>query len=143
MAQGNIQIQRFTIDHQVTREYTRFNVHGTQLTVRLLPSFEEDDHNPMSQFLATVTEMFDYALRVCYDSDMVGITISNEDNVQDRGIGISFRRKNEITGDVIWSVFENVAQSNARFNVLYKIVMTVHPVKKPTSHGRFAAKVEH
>jgi len=32
---------------------------------------------------------------------MVGITISNEVNVQYKAIGISFRRKDKITGDVI------------------------------------------
>ena len=66
---------------------------------------------------------------------MVGITISNEVEVKDRAIGISFRRKDQITGDVIWSVFEKVAQSNARFNALDKLVMTVHSVKMPIGHG--------
>jgi hypothetical protein len=66
---------------------------------------------------------------------MIGITISNEVNVKDRAIGISFRRKDQITGDVIWSVFEKVAQSNARFNALDKLVMTVHSVKMPIGHG--------
>jgi hypothetical protein len=60
----------------------------------------------MSHFLASVTELFEYALQNCEDSDMVGIAISNEVNVQDKAIGISFRRKDQITGDVIWSVFE-------------------------------------
>ena len=55
--------------------------------------------------------------------------------MQDRAIGISFRRRDQITGDVIWSVFEKVAQSNARFNALNKLVMTVHSVKMPTGHG--------
>jgi hypothetical protein len=59
--------------------------------------------------------------------------------VKDRAIGISFRRKDQITGDVIWSVFE-VAQSNARFNALDKLVMTVHYVKMPIGHGRGIAK---
>ena len=65
--------------------------------------------------------MFEYALRDLEDSDMIGVTISNEVNVKDRAIGISFRRKDQIT-DVIWSVFEKVAQSNARFNALDKLV---------------------
>ena len=47
---------------------------------------------------------------------MVGITISNEVNVADKVIGISLRRKDQITPDVIWSVFGKVAQSSARFN---------------------------
>jgi len=66
---------------------------------------------------------------------MVGITISNEINVQDKAIRISFRRKDQITGDVICSVFEKVAQSNARFNALDKLVMTVHSVKMPIGFG--------
>jgi hypothetical protein len=37
---------------------------------------------------------------------------------------------------VIWSVFEKVAQSNARFNALDKQVVTVHSVKMPIGHGR-------
>jgi hypothetical protein len=49
---------------------------------------------------------------------MVGITISNEENVQDKAIGISFRRRDQLSPDVIWSGFGKVAQSNARFNAL-------------------------
>jgi len=141
MAQDDIQTLRFTIDEEQTRQYRRFNAKGTQLTVRLLPPSEgEEDSNPMSHFLARVTELFEYALRDCEDNDMIGVTISNEVNVKDRAIEISFRRKDQITGDVIWSVFEKVAQSNARFNALDKLVMTVHSVKMPTSHGRIATK---
>ena len=115
MAQDDIEIQIFTIEEEQTREYRRFNAQGTQITVRLLPPPEGQEYpNPMSHFLVSVTELFEYALRDLEDSYMVGITISNEVEVTDRAIGISFRRKDKITGDVIWSVFEKVAQSNAR-----------------------------
>ena len=53
--------------------------------------------------------MFEYALRDVSDSDMVGITIQNQVNQNDKPIGISFRRKDHLAGDVIWSVFERVA----------------------------------
>jgi len=88
----------------------------------------------MSHFLDSVTELFEYALRDLEDSDMIGITISNEVNVKERAIGINFRRKDQITGDVIWSVFEKVTQSNARFNALDKLVVTVHSVRMPVGH---------
>jgi len=101
----------------------------------LPPPVGEEDSNPMSHFLDSVTELFEYALRDLEDSDMIGITISNEVNVKDRAIGISFRRKDQITGDVIWSVFEKVTQSNARFNALDKLVVTVHSVRMPAGHG--------
>jgi hypothetical protein len=73
---------------------------------------------------------------------MVGVTITNEENVQDKAIGISFRRKDQITSEVIWSVLGKVAQSNARFNALDKLIMTVHYVKLPVGNGgnRITAK---
>jgi hypothetical protein len=69
---------RFMIEEEQTRQYRRFNAQGTQLTVRLLPPPGGEDPNPMSHFLDSVTELFQRALRDLEDSDMVGITISNE-----------------------------------------------------------------
>jgi len=137
MAQDNRQSPppRFTIEEEQTILYRRFNAQGTQFTVRLLPPHEGQDSNPMSHFLDSVTELFEYALRDLEDSDMVGITISNDVAVKDRAIAISFRRRDQIKGDVIWSVFEKVAQSNARFNALDKLVMTVHSVRMPAGNG--------
>jgi hypothetical protein len=65
---------------------------GTELTVRLLPPYEEEDSNPMSHFLASVTDLFEDALRNCDDSDMVEITTSNKVNVQNKAVAVSFRR---------------------------------------------------
>jgi hypothetical protein len=68
----------FTIDDEINRQYRRFNTMGTQLTVRLLPP--SDDTDPVTHFLTSVNDLFEYALRDCSDSDMVGITIRNEVN---------------------------------------------------------------
>jgi len=116
---------RFTIDGEINRQYRRFNAEGSQLTVRLLPPIVGEDMNPVSHFLVSVTDLFEYALRNCNDSDMVGIMISNEVNMRDKAVGVSVRRKDQITPGVIWSVFEKVAQSNARFNALDKMVIVV------------------
>jgi hypothetical protein len=70
---------RFTIKEEITKEYRRFNAVGTQLTARLLPPV---DSNPMSYFLASVSDLFEHALQNYKDSDMVGITISNEENLR-------------------------------------------------------------
>jgi len=101
---------------------------------------EGEVSNPASHFLASVSDLFEYALQNCDDSDMVGITISNEVNLTDKAIGISFRRKDQITPDVIWLVLGKVVQSNARFNALDKLVMTVYSVEMPIGHGRIALK---
>ena len=129
---------RFMIDGQIRRKYRRFNTTGTERMVRLLPP--PDDDNPMSHFQASVTDLFEYALRDCQDSDMVGLTIRNEANVQDESIGFSFRHKDQISEILIWSVFEKVVQSNARFNTLDRLVVVVHWVAMPVGFGRVKTK---
>jgi len=115
--------RKFTIIDEITRQYRRFNTVGTQITVRLLsppsntvrplpPPSNENVSNPISQFLDSVTDLCEYALRNCDDSDMVSISIRNEVKVKDKAIGISFRRKDQLSPDLILSVWEKVTQSN-------------------------------
>jgi len=89
----------------------------------------------VGHFLASVNEIFEYALQDVSDSDMVGITIQNQVKQNLKPIRISFRRKDQFSGEVIWSVFEKVSQSNSRFNVLDTLVVTVHSVKMPAGLG--------
>ena len=126
--------RRFKIETKITTQYRRFNAVGTQLTVRLQPS--PDEENPVSHFLASVNDLFEHALQGVSDSDMVGITIQNEVSQNDKAIGFSFRRKDQLAGDVIWSVFEKLSQSNSRFSALDKLVVTVHSVRMPVGFGR-------
>ena len=57
--------------------------------------------------------LFEHALQDVGDGDMVGIAIHNESNQNDKPIGISFRHRDQISVDAVWSVFEKVTQSNA------------------------------
>jgi hypothetical protein len=66
---------------------------------------------------------------------MVGIAFRNEVYQIDKPIGICFRRRNQISGDVIWSVFEKVSQSNSRFNALDTLNIEVHAVRMPAGFG--------
>jgi len=56
--------------------------------------------------------------------------------MQDKAIGISFSRKDQLSEEVIWSVFNKVAQSNARFNALDKLVVVVHSIKMSVGFGK-------
>jgi len=94
--------RRFEIYDTVRRQYRRYNAVGTQLTARLLTPADNGD--PVGHFLASVNELFEYALQDASDSDMVGITIQNQVNQNDKTVGISFRRKDQLSGEVIWSL---------------------------------------
>jgi len=60
-----------------------------------------DNKNPVPKFLAS----FNY-LRHVDDSDMVGMTIQNQVNQNNKPIRISFRLKDQCSADVISRVFE-------------------------------------
>ena len=62
---------------------------------------------------------------------MVGISIHNADNQQDRPIELSFRKRN-----VLWNVFEKMMQSNARYQALDTRTFHVHSVRMPVGFDK-------
>ena len=102
--------QSFEIVREIRRQYRRFSTTGTQLTVRLNPP-SSPDANPIVYFLASVNDMFEHTLRDVGDGDMVGIANHNESNQNDKPIGISFRRRDQLSQYAIRSVFEVASQT--------------------------------
>jgi len=126
--------RRFEIMDTNTRLYRRYNIVGRQIIVRLITPSENS--NSVAYFLASVADRFKHLIRDVDDADMVGLTIQNQVNQNDKPIGISFRRKDQLSGEVFRSVFEKVSQSNSRFNALDTLVVTVHSVRMPVGFGR-------
>ena len=58
----------------------------------------------------------------------------------DKPIGIRFRRKDQLSDEVILSVFSKVAQSNARYNAMDRLIVVIHSVKLPVGFGKTAVK---
>jgi len=130
--------RRFDILDSNTRQYRQYNAVGRQITARLIPP--SDNSDPVTYSVASVNDLFEHVLRDVGDSDMLEITIQNQGNQNDKPIGISFRRKDQLSADVIWSVFEKVSQSNSRFDALYTLVVTVHSVRMTVGFGKRAIK---
>jgi hypothetical protein len=86
-----ISTPRFEISSEIDRQYRHFYAMGTELTVQTLPTADPKSIDPMSHFIDTVN-ILECALYDRSDSDMVGLTICNDQNVADRAVGISFRR---------------------------------------------------
>jgi len=90
----------FTVLDEVTRHYRRFNAEGRELMVRMTapPPASEVARDPARHFANSVDKHFEYSLRDLDSSDMVGVSIHNADSQQDKPIGLSFRRKDQISG---------------------------------------------
>jgi len=57
--------------------------------------------DPAQYFAISVDELFEYSLRDLHPSDMVRILIHNAENQQDSPMGLSFRRRDMISLDVL------------------------------------------
>ena len=74
------------------------------------------------------------------DRDLVGLRIRNTENVQDKVVDISLRRRDQLKADVVWSVLRKVIQSNARVALTDRLEVHLDHVKMPAGNGGFKTK---
>jgi len=72
----------------------------------------------------------------------VGLRIGNTENVQDKVVGISFHRRDQLKSDVVWSVLGKVVQSNARFGLSNRLDVNLDHVRMPAGNGKKAEKTK-
>jgi hypothetical protein len=60
--------------------------------------------------------------------------------MRDKAIGISFRRKDPLSTDMILIVWQKVTQSNSRCNASDTLVFEAHSVKMPVGFGGIKTK---
>jgi hypothetical protein len=123
-----IKSDKFEVLDEVNRQYRLFNAQGTQLKIRLLSPADDINTEHITHFQSSVNAMLERALRNVDACDMVGLIIhsENSENVQiTKPTGFSFRLKYQLTTEVIWRLFEEEAQSNATFNALDPLTVTM------------------
>ena len=87
-------------------------------------------------FKTAMEHLFEEILQDFSDSDMVGLSIENENNMSKKPIGISYRRKDQLSVNLITSVLENVIQSNAVFAALDNLEIEINVVRLPSGNGK-------
>jgi len=70
----------------------------------------------------------------------VGLRIRNTENVQDKAMGISFRRRDQLKPDVVWCVLGKVVQSNARFGLTDRLEVHLDHVRIPAGNSLVKTK---
>ena len=68
------------------------------------------------------------------------LRIRNTENVQDKLVGISLRRRYQFKADVVWSVLGKVIQSNASFTLTDRLEVHLDHVRMPVGSGREMTK---
>jgi len=76
------------------------------------------------------------------DRDLLGLRIPNTENVQDKVVGISLRRRDQLKPDVVWAVLGKVIQSKARFGLSDRLEVHLDHVRMPVGNGKRAEKTK-
>jgi hypothetical protein len=61
-----------------------------------------------------ITALKNYLLEEMPGRDLVVLRINNNENVQDKVVGIILRLRDQLKPDVVWDVLAKVIQSNVR-----------------------------
>jgi hypothetical protein len=99
--------------YEFTGQYRRFNAQGSQHTVFLNPPSGDNKIDPITHFESGMGPLFEYALNIVGDGNMVCLPIRNDgmENQQTyKPTGFSFRRKVQLSRNVIWRLFEKATQ---------------------------------
>jgi hypothetical protein len=78
-------------------------------------NYPGEKQDPTTYLKECITALTNYLVDKVQDRDFVGLSFRNTENVQDKVIGISLRRRDQLKADVVWSVLGKVIQSNASF----------------------------
>ena len=100
---------------EISKPFPKFNASGRSLLIGFRPPGEEE--NPTTYLKECITALTNYLVDDVHARDFVGLRIRNTENVQDKVVGITVRRCDELKTDVVWGVLGKVIQSNARFGL--------------------------
>ena len=68
--------------------------------------------------------------------DLLGLRIRNTGNVQDKVLGITFRRRHQLKPYVVWGVLGKLVDSNASFELTDRLEVHLDHVRMPAGNGR-------
>ena len=101
----------------------------------------DEEHEPTTHLKECITALEYYLVDKGPDTDFVGLRIRNTENVQDKLVGISFRRWGQLEPYVVWDALGKVIQSNASFRLTDRLELHLNHVRMPIGKGQERTKV--
>jgi hypothetical protein len=100
----------------------------------------DEGDEPATYLKECITALTDYLVDQVPDRDLVCLRIHNTENVQDKVVGVSLRRGDQLKPYVVWSVLGKVIHSNARFALSDRLEVHLDHVRMPVGNGREKTK---
>jgi hypothetical protein len=97
-SESNVELP-FKILDETSKNIPKFNATGRSLLIRFNNPGEKQE--PMTYLKEYITVLTDYLVKEVADRDMVGLSIRNTENLQDKVVGISLRRRDQLKSNVV------------------------------------------
>jgi hypothetical protein len=81
----------------------KFNTTGRSLLIKF--KFPGEEQEPTAYLKECITALTNYLVDEVNDRDLVRLRIRNTENVQDKVVSISFRRRDQLKPDLVWDFF--------------------------------------
>lgn len=125
----------FTVVEDNRRHYRKYDTDARLVTLQFR---KINDNEDIGRYLR---EMFSCLLEYLPQQnvspqDRIGLTISNSSRPDQRSIGISLRRADQLDADVILQTIEKVMQSNEQFFMDGQLIVRYIHIKLPAGEGR-------
>jgi len=89
----------FMILDETSKSFPKFNATGRSLLIKFNSSVEEE--NPGSYLKECITALKNYLVDDVLGRHLLGLRIPNTENVEDKVVGISLRRRDQLKPDVV------------------------------------------
>ena len=122
----------------ISKYFPKCNATGLSLLIKF--HFPVERQNTGTFLKECITSLTNYLGYDMPGRDLVGLRIRNSENVEDKVVGISLRRRDQLKSDVVWAVFGKVIPSNAIFGLSDRLKVHLDHVRKPDCNGGVRTK---
>jgi len=118
----------------------KFNTTRRSLLIKFRSPGKEQE--PSTYLKECITAITNYLVDEVNDRDLVRLRIRNTENVQDKVVGISFRRRDQLKPDLVREIISKAIQSNAKFGLTDRLGVDLDHVRMAAGNGRMAEKTK-
>jgi hypothetical protein len=130
----------FKILDKTLKSFPKFKPTGRTMVIKI--NLHGEEQEPTSYLKECITALPNYLAGDVPGRDLVGLRIRNTENVEDKLLGISLLRRDQLKPDVVWDVLGKVIQSNARFGPSDRLEVYLDHVRMPAGNGKGAQKTK-
>jgi len=125
----------FMILYEISKTFPEFNTTGRSFLIMFKCPGEEQKQEPTVCLKECITELTNYLVDEVDDRDLVGLRIRNTDNVQDKVVDISFRRRDQLKSYLVWDKLSKGIQSKSSYCMTDRLEVHLDRVRIPAGSG--------